>query len=137
MAFPRFGGSFAPPLPDAKLAEYEQLAASAPPQVTDYMRQLIAMMRKFRETPESTRPGTPHPVSGLGLMIVPLEAKEVERIWDHVPWPQECDVMGSVFEAIDNATHKPLRDAAFHLLWFARELCADREPITNDKIKRE
>lgn len=27
-----------------------------------------------------------------------------------------------------------LRDAAFHLLWFATELEKDREPITNDKL---
>lgn len=28
----------------------------------------------------------------------------------------------------------PLRDAAHHLLWFARELTRDREPLTNDKL---
>jgi hypothetical protein len=28
----------------------------------------------------------------------------------------------------------PLRDAAHHLLWFARELDMDREPITKDKL---
>jgi len=126
------GGSFAPPLDADTLADYKSLAATAPEQVGEYMRDLIQMLKVFRETPDSEQPGKPHP-SGRGT-IVPLEDAEIKRIWDVVPWKEELDVMGGVFDNIDPLTQRELRNAAFHLLWFGRELCADREPITTDKL---
>jgi len=126
------GGSFAPPLSNERLEAYKSLANSATPQVKDYMLQLAKMLEVFRETPDSTNPGAPHP-SGR-VVIVPLEDAEIKRIWDFVPWSQELDVMGAVFDKINATIQKELRNAAFHLLWFGRELCADREPITNDKL---
>lgn len=129
MAKTRFGGSFAPPLDS--LEPYKSLAATAPEQVKDYMTKLIVMLETFRQTPDSTLPGSPHP-SGRGN-IVPLDDAEVKRIWDVVPWSEELDAMAVVFDRI-GPEQKPLRDAAFHLLWFGRELCADREPITSDKL---
>lgn len=122
------GGNFAPPLDDAKLDIYEQLANGASRRVKEHMIELIKMLRKFRETGESQAVAQPGP---LGLPITPLEEAEVERIWDVVPWPEECDVIGGVFESLPVGD---LRNAAFHLLWFARELAADREPMTNDKL---
>lgn len=122
------GGSFAPPLTDEMLDQYEALAATAQRRISEYMLSLVSMMRKFRETPQSTRTGSPHPVRGV---IVPLEEEEIQRIWDHVPWPEECDVMDGVFDTLPNGE---MRNAAYHLLWFARELTTDREPITNDKL---
>lgn len=132
MARIRIGGSFAPPLTAEKLAHYKSLAKNAGGQIGDYMAQLAKMLETFRETPDSQQPGTPHP-SGRGT-IVPLEDAEIERIWDVVPWAEELDVIGKVFDTIPAATQAELRNAAFHLLWFGRELCADREPITNDKL---
>jgi hypothetical protein len=122
------GGSFAPPLSDAKLAEYEALIPSDNRRVAEYMTQLVAMLRKFRETPDSTLAGAPHPVRGV---VVPLEETEIERIWDVVPYEQECDVIGQAFEALPTGD---VRNAAFHLLWFAYELAKDREPVTADKL---
>lgn len=138
----------APVLDDERLAAYEQRAAAAPPAVREAMTGLIAMLRKFRETPDSTLPGEPldtsytrnpfrHPETGEPVdppRRVPLEAAEIDRIWDDVPWEHEIRAMDDLFAAIDNTTHKPLRDAAFHLLWFARELRLDREPLTQDKL---
>jgi hypothetical protein len=66
--------------------------------------------------------------------IVPLHPAEVERIWDHVPWDHELDGIQRLFDAIP-ASQKDLRNAAFHLLWYAKELAHDREPITQDKLK--
>lgn len=46
---------------------------------------------------------------------------------------------GSVFfskprNVVVDAAQKELRDACFHLVWFAKELTMDREPMTNDMI---
>jgi hypothetical protein len=128
----RVGGSFAPPLDAAKLSAYEALANTADPQVRDAMLALVRMARKFNETPPSDEPGTPHP-SGRGR-AVPLKAAEIERIEDVVPWQEELDMFASLFDRIDARTQKALRDAAFHLLWLARELGLDREPMTADKL---
>lgn len=126
------GGSFAPPLDDAKLARYQDLAANASAQIKDLMTKLIEMLKVFRQTPKSTLPAVKHP-SGRGL-IVPLDAVEIERIWAHVPWAEELTMYGQVFDQIDPVIDKEVRDAAFHLLWFGRELCLDREPTTNDLL---
>lgn len=128
----RFGGSFAPPLPAAKLAEYRTLAEGATGPVREAMGKLCDMVALFQETPASSLPGKPHP-SGRGV-IVPLDEAEVKRIWDAVPWAEENAMYMGLFGAIPAETHKPLRDAAHHLLWFAVELEKDREPLTNDKL---
>lgn len=129
MAKTRIGGSFAPPITDELLAEYCSLCEQCKDRKAQgYMRQLVVMLNKFNETPRSTIEGTPHPV-GVGV-IVPLEPDEIERIWDEVPWPEECDLMGKAFDVLKG----DVRKAAYHLLWYARELTADREPITNDLL---
>lgn len=132
----RLGGSFAPPINAEKIALYRELAKAAPdPRVRDAMLPLCDMVETFQETPESQLTGTPHPLGNRYPAIVPLEQSEIDRMWDLVPWDYECDALGQLFETIPNETQKPLRDAAHHLLWFARELTKDREPLTNDKIR--
>jgi len=128
MARKLMGGSFAPPIDDARLSAYEALIPSDDRQVADYMTSLLAMVSKFRETPESKAAGSPHPVVGT---IIPLEDAEIQRIWDVVPYKEECDAIGAVFERLPTGD---VRNAAFHLLWYAYELTNDREPITSDKI---
>lgn len=129
MTRPNIGGSFAPPLPPEKLQGYVTLAESCPDrQCKEKMLELIKMKEEFDKTPSSVLPGTPHPV-GVGV-IVPLETEEVERIWDVVPYANECDGIGQLFDQLKG----DVRNAAYHLLWFARELAADREPLTNDKL---
>jgi hypothetical protein len=128
---PRFGGSFAPPLSQEKLAAYKVLASNASPRIKDAMNELIMMVSKFNETPRSNAAAQLHP-SGAA-MIVPLEAKEVERIYDHVPWEDELHGMSKVFEGIPKGE---LRNAAYHLLWFGWELFKDREPLTTDKLPK-
>lgn len=127
-----FGGSFAPPLTPEKLNSYTELANTANDIVKEIMLKLIAMIKHFNLTPSSPLVGTEH-ATKLAL-IIPLEDKEIERIWDVIPWEYEIDSYSAVCDSISNETHKDLRNAAFHLIWFARELCADREPITNDKL---
>jgi hypothetical protein len=129
---PRIGGSFAPPIDAARLAAYRDLSARADDITRQAMGALIRMAEKFQETPPSTDPGTPHP-SGRGRAR-PLSAAEVERIWDVVPWNEELEMYAGIFGRIDPVADRPLRDAAHHLLWYARELFLDREPMTTDTL---
>jgi hypothetical protein len=126
------GGSFAPPLDAEKLATYNALAHDASEQIGEAMHKLIDMVTLFQQTPASSAEAKPHPV-GVGV-IQKLEEAEIKRIWDVVPWREECDMYAKLFDGIDATTNKPLRDAAFHLLWFAYELTSDREPCTCDKL---
>lgn len=130
----RVGGSFAPPLPSEKLAEYRRLAEGCSDrECRYYMEELCRMVESFQQTPRSSAQGSPHP-SGRGL-IVPLAPEEVERMWDLVPWEAECNAMQACFDKLGTSGKEvALRNAAFHLLWFAKELTKDREPITNDQL---
>ena len=125
-----FAGVFAPKLTSEGLERYKSLAKSEliSRRSREYMESLIAMLELFWQTPESTLPSE-------GDLIVPLEEAEIQRIWDAVPWMDECDVIGKEFEKIPAAgATTEIRNAAFHLLWYARELTLDREPRTKDKL---
>lgn len=144
-------GCFSPPLTDELLLEYRSLIATAAEPVRGAARQLLAMADAFLETPRSTERPEILPMVAMkdGQVITkaecrPLEDAEVERMWDLVPWKDEaarnrhgafdddhCDQYGELFEGLPAGD---LRNAAFHLLWYARELARDREPMTNDLL---
>lgn len=153
----RFGGSFAPPITDDLLDQYRELAKGPEyAEAKSYMVSLINMFDKFLDEEDSKQPKEPHP-SGMGH-IQKLEDKTIKKLFDHVPWPKECDAYQEAFEEIlpvaqdaENSRRiqeykeeggiglpddfKPtLRYAAFHLLWFAKELSEDRQPLTNDQL---
>ena len=129
----RIGGSFAPPIDEALLDQYAQLVATAPEQIADALRALLNCFRQWWEQPESGPDGSrPHP-SGRGT-IVPLDEPIASALYDHIPWREELDMYAALFERIDAVKHAALRNACFHLLWYARELDLDREPITADKV---
>lgn len=129
------GGTFAPPLSDEKLSEYKSLidglSNSSP--VKYAMQQLHNCCAKWWDLPESSETETKNHSSGIGI-IVPLETEIAKALWDHIPWAHEIEAIKILFEEISNDTHKPLRDAAFHLLWHVIELNLDREPLTVDKL---
>jgi hypothetical protein len=128
------GGSFAPPLTDELLAKYSSmidgLAAQSP--IRDAMAKLLACCKQWWGLPESTGKGEPHP-SGRGS-IVDLDEAIKKTLWEAIPWKEELQMYGLLFERIDAVKEKPLRDAAHHLLWHGFELEMDREPITMDKL---
>ena len=151
------GGSFAPPLPVEKLAEYRKaIEANAPADLKDSLLGLCTMVETFQATPESSQPKAKHPV-GKGY-IQKLDDAEIKRIWDLVPWDWECEALqerARQMPATDadrdntrrNREYKAhgevmpqnewivtARMAANHLVWFAKELTKDREPCTNDKL---
>lgn len=125
------GGSFAPPLPDTKLTRYEKLAETAPEKVKEAMLTLIKCVKAWKKEKPSAVKGSPHP-SGRGT-ITPLTKEQVKKLWNDVPWMEEITLYETWFDTIP-PTSKELRDAAFHLTWFAKELTMDREPVTNDLL---
>jgi hypothetical protein len=129
---PRVGGSFAPPLTDEMLAGYRDHAAKAAPEIADAMRELLACVDHWWGLPDSKRAGKAH-ASGTGTMI-PLEAEHADALDSLIPWRKELDNYAKLFDTIDPARDKALRDAAFHLLWHVNELDLGREPITADKL---
>jgi hypothetical protein len=139
---PRIGGSFAPPLTDEKLAVYRALidGMDAQSPVRDAMEALYNCAAAWWEQPESVGDGKPHG-SGRGT-IVALDKPVADALWDAVPWdgqklddgstaPRECDMYAELFDGLPAGE---VRNAAFHLLWHAKELSQDREPITADKL---
>lgn len=129
----RIGGSFAPPLSEDLLSDYYQEIVKVPEesQLGDYLRTLLKCCNAWWELPESEAIDTePHP-SGRGT-VVKLAQEYQERLFDLIPWMEELNTMGNVFEQIPPTDR--LRNIAFHLLWHVKELCLDREPITSDKL---
>lgn len=134
---PQVGGSFAPPLDPEKLKSYREAAKDAPPQVAEAMETLARMADAYHARPRpragvKAPAGVPHP-SGAGVVRA-LPKEEVDRLFDAVPWREELDMYAKLFDAIDPAGRKGLRDAAFHLLWLGYELVRDREPIFSDRL---
>lgn len=124
----------APDITPTKLVLYRELAQVAETSVKEVMLKLCDMIGHFRKTPESKLPGLPVQFMNAGTkvaMAVPLEQDEIIRIWDYVPYQDEIDVYGTRFDKLPLGD---LRDAAFHLLWFATELTKDREPMTREKV---
>jgi hypothetical protein len=133
------GGSFAPPLPAETLAAYRAtILADAPEDLRDSLVGLCDLVALFQATGESAEKKTPHPV-GIGH-VQKLEDAEIGRLWDACPWPWEAEALGKRANSlptmvVDGKTvDSPVRKAAFHLVWFAKELAADREPCTADKL---
>lgn len=129
----KFGGCFAPPLDDVKLASYAVTVDGLPESpVKDALKKVLACCQEWWKQPDSVGDGKPHP-SGRGV-IVDLDESIAKTLWESIPWREELDLYATLFETIDNVTQKPLRDTAFHLLWHAYELEQDREPITTNKL---
>lgn len=127
---------YAEPIDEGTLQDYRTAAKSLDPtsEVGYHFRALLSMVEKFFETGESSLEGIPIEGNREGAVHVPLETEEIDRIWDYVPWSKEIDAIEAAFDTLPNKSD--IRKAAFHLSWYARELTADREPITKDKLPK-
>ncbi len=134
---------FAPPLTEGKLASYRKLIESIGPdqrELKDVLQQLLHCVEVWWELPESKRADVRnwnlrHKGKAIQIAERPLEQEHVEKLWDVTPWMRELDTL-STPEAngiLDSLTGE-LRNAAFHLLWFCKELTLDREPLTQDVL---
>jgi hypothetical protein len=65
-----------------------------------------------------------------------LDKEHVDALWDYVPWMRELDTLSTPKGdgLFDNLTGE-LRNCAFHLLWYCKELTLDRVPITSDMLQ--
>lgn len=132
---------FAPALTDEKLEHYKNLIDQLPESpLKTAMETCYKAVEKWWNLPESkgsssdpdwvlVRHGKQKTVK-----VTSLDKELIEELWDVVPWDYELQAMQPLFDAIDPVHQKELRDAAFHLLWFATELTLDREPLTKDRL---
>lgn len=126
------GGSFAPPLTEELLERYRATIDAMPAgALRDAVDALHRCAAAWWEQPESTGDGRPH-ASGKGV-IVDLDEPIVAALDPTTPWAYECDAIQALLDA--STITGEARHAAYHLLWFAKELTQDREPITADKVK--
>lgn len=134
---------FAPPLTDELLARYEALIADLkdPQQAElhDAMQTCLACVKAWWELPESTKKGKKWAIKNgatgedLEYREVPLEEAHVKQLWDVTPYMRELQALEPLFDALPLSPPE-LRNAAFHLLWHAKEITLDREPLTQDKL---
>lgn len=134
---------FAPPLTDEKLAAYTSLIEStdATSQVGDALRQCLACVKAWYALPVSTRTDvirftTIHKGNELTYAITPLEKEHVTALWDVTPWMTELNTYSNTHETgLFDALSGDLRNCAFDLLWHAKEITLDREPLTQDMLR--
>lgn len=138
---------FAPPLTDELLSRYEVLTEALPDgrgELRDALRECLRAVKLWWGLPESKRKDVSrftlrHRGKDGTFEVRPLEDAHVKALWDAVPWPYELDSMQALFDRVfegPDAPGKELRDCAYHLLWHARELCLDREPLTQDALPK-
>ena len=115
-------GNFAPPLDAGKLASYTNMAdeMSGPQSVA--FATLLAAVSEFLAKDVPPREGSLHP-SGVGKVEKLTDGEKVEL-------PEDLDEIGRTFDSLEGER----RDAAYHLLWYARELKLGRRPITTDTL---
>lgn len=119
---PNIGGFFAPAMTSEKISKYESLLddSDVPGDVREAMEKLLNLAT-IRQAGNQTGGS-------------PLHPEEIRKLDVHIPWDWEIDAYRKLFDEIRVETSKALRDAAFHLLWWAEMLSKGIEPTTQDKI---
>lgn len=133
---------FAPELTDDKLASYSVLVSTTDPktELGEWLRRCLACVKEWYALPTSTRTDTDkfqtiRNGKKVEFAVTPLEESHVKSLWDVTPWMSELNQLsnGEGTGLFDSLTGE-LRDCAFHLLWHAKEITLDREPLTQDKL---
>ena len=128
----RIGGSFAPPLTEDRLASYEiTINGVEDNAVKEAMLEMQRCVRRWWELPLSSGVGSfEHPLQIA--TVVPLDQPIADNLDPLIPWPHQLDATQALFDKLPEGT---VRNVAFHLLWFVKELDMGREPITSDLIR--
>lgn len=124
---------FAPPLTEEAMGRYAKLIDGVRPktELRRVLDSLYACCDAWWKAPEPRKAmRTPR---GVKPAVVPLDEAAKAALRGKLPTKQDLQTCSEVLDKIDAATDKPLRDAAFHLLWHATELANGREPMTRDK----
>lgn len=147
--------AFAPSLSDEKLAAWRETVENLPEdlpkrdQVEDAMRRLLACVEAWWELPESTRTKDAKRWAFIKANSggarqeadeIPLEDEHVDALWEVTPFMEETYYLASPEPATEKGLFHEIpagkvKDVAFGLLWFVREIALDREPMTQDKLK--
>lgn len=128
------GGSFAPPLTDAAVADYGSRIAALPAgPIKDALTICLTCCQVWWDLPEPVGTNVRVHPSGVGA-VVALQDDHREALDPHIPWGHELDAIQALFDGIDPERDRELRNMAFHLLWHVRELDNGREPVTTDRL---
>lgn len=148
---------FAPPLDDTKLSRYKALVDAgdvATPEQREAMHTLLRCVEAWWEAPESNRKdgrrlqikspvfddngnlelddkGAPVREDVI-VQEVPFTDDIIKSLDATTPWMRELNTLSTPAAdgLLDSLPPGELRDAAFHLLWHAKEITLDREPTT-------
>ena len=131
----------APSLTDEKLAEWVEKinAVENGTELRDALDTLLKCVLEWWNIRESTEKtivastGVAN-VSGPDVRLQHFDDELKDLLFETTPWMKELNVLGELFESLDPITQTDLRNMAFHMLWFAKEICNDREPLTLDRI---
>lgn len=130
----------APPLTDELLKKYKLLINDLEERslLRDCLESLMRCAEAWWDVRESVSPARRVSCStgitkGPDVMFQPLDSELVHSLWDSIPWMHDITEMEKIFDALPSGD---LRNAAFHLSWYAKELFLDREPISTDRIVR-
>lgn len=131
----------APALTDETLAKYRETinGVEERTELRDILETLYKCVTEWWNVPVSSAKEV-EAVTGTDLTVGPkvklqkLDVGTIMHLWEHVPWMHELLAYEKILEEI---TDKTLRDTTFHLLWHAKEITLDREPVTMDRIVTE
>lgn len=133
---------FAPPLNDKTLTEYKKLFKNVEDkELKDCLDTLHKCTEAWWKQAESQATGQKewlfYTKDGKEVRGIeqPLQPEQVESLWDTTPWMRELVAMEPILDKINPQSEKELRNAAFHLLWFAKEITLDREPMTTERLQ--
>lgn len=130
------GFSAAPPLTDDSLTEYRAVVNSSPQGLNKVQKaileELLNCVERWWQLPESQSRKQLH-VTGAAF-ITPLDANTQDQLASVLPAAEDIRVYET---CLDSITETPIRNMAFHLMWFVKELAlGKREPVTTDKLTR-
>jgi hypothetical protein len=133
---------FAPSLTGDNLEKYADVISKTDPktELGEALRKCLACVQAWYAIPESTRKTSEkfsilHQGKEVSFGVTPLEQEQIDALWDSTPWMRELNAFSTpAANGVFDSLAGELRDAAFHLLWHAKEITLDREPLTVDKL---
>lgn len=128
----------APALSDELLSRFKSLIQSQEERskLRDYLDTLLKCVEAWWNIRESTLEtvtavAQTGPTTGHKVQLQELDNGVIQSLWNTTPWMEEILLMEEEFSSL---TDGDVRNMAFHLSWFAKEITLDREPLTVERI---